>query len=120
MAHVPGTCASSARTFAEFLTEILAAGPVDVLEVERQARLAGLLGDTKRIRENKPFRAARKHLGILTKHAGFGPNSRYVLSLPGIPCAPNKPMCAPSQKGAHMENPGTHEEDGTFDNENGS
>jgi putative DNA primase/helicase len=109
-----GNQTSSKMDVAEFLNEVLAAGPVDVLEVERQARLAGLLGDTKRIRENKPFRAARKHLGILTKHAGFGPNSRYVLSLPGIPCAPNQPMCAPSPEGAHMENPGAHEEEGTF------
>jgi putative DNA primase/helicase len=115
-----GSQASSKMDVAEFLNEILAHGPVNVLEVESQARLAGLLGDTKRIRENKPFRAARKHLGILTKHAGFGPNSHYVLSLPGIPCAPNEPMCAPSQEGAPMENSGAHEEDGTFTDQNGS
>ncbi len=94
---------------AEFLTEVLAAGPVDVLEVERQARLAGLLGDTKRIRENKSFRAARKHLGILSQRDGFGPGSRYVLYLPGTPCAPNLPIGAHSREGAHMENPGAHD-----------
>jgi putative DNA primase/helicase len=94
---------------AEFLTEVLAAGPVDVLEVERQARLAGLLGDNKRIRENKSFRAARKHLGVLSQRDGFGPGSRYVLYLPGTPCAPNLPIGAHSREGAHMENPGAHE-----------
>jgi hypothetical protein len=30
-------------------------------------------GETKRIRENNSFRAAGKHLGILSKHEGFGP-----------------------------------------------
>jgi putative DNA primase/helicase len=94
---------------AEFLTEVLAAGPVDVLEVETLARSAGLLGDNKRIRENKSFRAARKHLGVLSKHDGFGPGSRYVLSLPGHPCAPKKPMGAHSGEGAHMEIPGAHD-----------
>jgi putative DNA primase/helicase len=115
-----GSQASSKMDVAEFLNQILAHGPVDVLEVERQARLAALLSDTKRIRENKAFRDARKELGVQSKHEGFGPGSRYVLSLPGIPCAPNEPMCAPTVEGAHMENPGAHEEDGTFVNENGS
>jgi hypothetical protein len=87
----------------------LAAGPVDVLEVERQARLAGLLGDTKRIRENKSFRAARKHLGVLSQRDGFGPGSRYVLYLPGTPCAPNLPIGARSREGAPMEIQGAHE-----------
>jgi putative DNA primase/helicase len=94
---------------AEFLNELLAAGPVDVLEVERQARLAGLLGDNKRIRESKSFRAARKHLGVLSRHDGFGPGSRYVLSLPGTPCAPKNTMRAHEPEGAHKGNPGAHE-----------
>jgi len=84
-----GSQASSKMDVTEFLNEILAHGPVDVLEVERQARLAALLGDTKRIRESKAFREARKALGVQSKHEGFGPGSRYVLSLPGIPCAPS-------------------------------
>jgi putative DNA primase/helicase len=104
-----GSQTNGKEDIAEFLTEVLAAGPVDVLEVERQARLAGLLGDNKRIRENKSFRAARKQLGVLSKHDGFGPGSRYVLSLPGHPCATKKPMRAHSGEGAHMENPGAHE-----------
>jgi putative DNA primase/helicase len=110
-----GSQTSGKEDVAEFLTEVLAAGPVDVLEVENQARLAGLLGETKRIRENKSFRAARKHLGILSQRDGFGPGSRYVLCLPGTlrlpgtPCAPNLPIGAHSREGAHMENPGAHE-----------
>jgi putative DNA primase/helicase len=103
-----GSQTSGKEDIAEFLTELLAAGPVDVHEVERQARLAGLLGETKRIGESKPFRTARKHLGVLHKHEGFGPGSRYVLSLPGAPCAPQKPMGAHPREGAHMENTGAH------------
>jgi RecA-family ATPase len=104
-----GSQTSGKEDVAEFLTEVLAAGSVDVLEVERQARLAGLLGDTKRIRENKSFRTARDQLCISYKREGFGPGSRYVLSLPGAPCAPQKPMCAHSREGAHMENRGAHD-----------
>jgi len=104
-----GSQTSGKEDVAEFLTEVLAAGPVDVLEVERQARLAGLLGDNKRIRENKSFRAARKLLGVLSKHDGFGPGSRYVLTLPGHPCAPKKTMGAHSGEGAHMQNQGAHD-----------
>jgi putative DNA primase/helicase len=104
-----GSQTSSKMDVTEFLTEILADGPVDVPEVERRARLAGLLGETKRIRENKAFRAARKDLGVQFKHEGFGTGSRYVLSLPGASCAPKKPMGAHSQEGAHMENPGAHD-----------
>jgi hypothetical protein len=104
-----GSQASGKEDAAEFLTEILADGPVDVPEVERRARLAGLLGETKRIRENKAFRAARNHLGVQFKHEGFGTGSRYVLSLPGAPCAPQKPMGAHSGEGAHMEKQGAHD-----------
>ncbi len=89
-----GSLTSGKEDVAEFLTEVLAAGPVDVLEV---------------IRENKSFRAARKHLGILSQRDGFGPGSRYVLYLPGTPCAPNLPIGAHSREGAHMENPGAHD-----------
>jgi hypothetical protein len=103
-----GSQTSGKEDVAEFLTDVLAAGAVDVLEVEKQARLAGLLGDNKRIRESKTFRAARDHLGVLFKREGFGPGSRYVLSLPGAPCAPQKPMGAHPQEGAHMENTGAH------------
>jgi len=100
---------SSKEDAAEFLAEILAYGPVDVLEVERQARAATLLDDDKRLRQNKAFRDARKDLGVLFAREGFGPGSRYVLSLPGTPCAPKKSMRAHAPEGAHMGNPGAHD-----------
>lgn len=104
-----GSQTSGKEDVAEFLTELLAGGPVDVLEVETQARLAGFLGDSERIQKNKSFRAARKLLGVLSRRAGFGPGSRYVLSLPGVPCAPQKGMGAHSGERAPMENPGAHD-----------
>ena len=100
---------SSKEEVVEFLTEILTSGPVDVLEVESQARAAGLLADDKRLRQNKAFRDAREALGVVATREGFGPGARYVLSLPGTSCAPENPMCAPSQNRAHMDNPGAHD-----------
>ena len=82
---------------------------MDVLEVERQARAATLLDDDKRLRQNKAFRDARKDLGVLSTREGFGPGSRYVLSLPGQPCAPKNAMRAHTPEGAHMDNPGAHD-----------
>jgi hypothetical protein len=100
---------SSKQDVSEFLVEILAGGPVDVLEVERQARAAALLGEDKRLRQNKAFRDAREALDVIAAREGFGPGARYVLSLPGAPCAPKNAMCAPFQTRAHMDNPGAHE-----------
>ncbi len=100
---------SSKMEVAEFLNEILASGPVEVLEVERQARAATLLGDDKRLRQNKAFRDARKDLGVLSTRDSFGPGARYFLSLPGTSCAPNLSMGAYSQDRAHMQNPGAHD-----------
>jgi putative DNA primase/helicase len=99
---------SSKEDAAEFLAEILACGPMDVLEVERQARAATLLDDDKRLRQNKAFRDARKDLGVLSTREGFGPGSRYILSLPGTPCAPKNSMRAHAPEGAHKGNPGAH------------
>jgi putative DNA primase/helicase len=97
---------------AEFLNEVLAQGPRDVLEVEALARAATLLGVDKPLRQNKAFRDARKDLGVLASREGFGPGARYILSLPGSPCAPKNTMCAPLETRAHMANPGAHGEIG--------
>jgi hypothetical protein len=97
---------------AEFLSDVLAHGPRDVLEVESLARAATLLGADKPLRQNKAFREARKSLGVATTREGFGPGARYVLSLPGAPCAPEDTMCALSETRARMANPGAHGEKG--------
>jgi hypothetical protein len=97
---------------AEFLSDVLAHGPRDVLEVESLARAATLLGADKPLRQNKAFRDARKDLGITASREGFGPGARYVLSLPGTPCAPKNTMCAPPETRARMENSGAHGKNG--------
>ncbi|WP_271528896.1 AAA family ATPase [Bradyrhizobium sp. CCBAU 25338] len=71
-----------------FLRDILSSGPVEVLEVERQARAAALLEDDRRLSKSKVFRDAREALGVQTTREGFGPGSKFILSLPGISLAP--------------------------------
>ncbi|WBL78819.1 AAA family ATPase [Bradyrhizobium xenonodulans] len=96
----------------QFLRDILSAGPVDVLEVERQARAAALLEDDKRLSKSKAFRDARIELGIKSTRDGFGPGSRYVLEVPDASWAPKNPMGAPSQTRAPMDDLGAHGEAG--------
>jgi putative DNA primase/helicase len=86
----------------QFLKDILSGGPVDVLEVEQQARAAALLEDNKRLSKSKAFRDARAELGIKSTRDGFGPGSRYVLELPDAPWAPENAMGAPSAGTAPM------------------
>jgi hypothetical protein len=92
--------ASSTDEAAEFLRVILADRPVEVLEVEAQARAAGLLTENQRLRQAKPFRAARKKLNVTATREGFGPGARYFLSLPDIMCAQNHHGCPVEGKGA--------------------
>ena len=66
----------------EFLRDVLAAGPVDALDIEAQARSAAMLSDSKRISECKPIRAAAAALGVVKKRVGFGPGARLQWSLP--------------------------------------
>ena len=91
------------------MSDVLAHGPRDVLEVESLARAATLLGTDKPLRQNKAFREARKQLGVIASREGFGAGAKYVLSLPGTPCAPKNTMCALSETRAHMDNPGAHD-----------
>jgi hypothetical protein len=92
----------------QFLKDILSNGPMDVLEVERQARAAALLEDDKLMSKSKVFRNARTELGITSKREGFGPDSRYVMKLPDTAWAPGNPMGAPSQTRAPMSDLGAH------------
>lgn len=101
---------TSGLEIAEFLAQLLAQGPVDVLEVERQARAAGLLGEDKSLRQDKGFRRARQTLGVVSTREGYGPGSRYLLSIPEAACAPTADMCARDPKGARMEELGAHGE----------
>jgi putative DNA primase/helicase len=64
----------------EFLQRILAAGPLAVREVEREARNCGLLGEKAPISQCKPLRMARKTLGVEVKKEGM--QGGWVWSLP--------------------------------------
>jgi putative DNA primase/helicase len=93
----------------QFLKDILSDGPADVLEVERQARAAALLEDDKRLSKSKVFRDARDTLGVQTTREGFGPGSKFILSLPGAPLVP---IGAPSETRAPMGEKGAYGEPG--------
>jgi putative DNA primase/helicase len=92
----------------QFLKDVLSSGPVDVLEVERQARAAALLEEDKRLSKSKMFRDARDALSVKTTREGFGPGSKFVLSLPGFPLVPIGAIGAPSETRAPMENKGAN------------
>jgi hypothetical protein len=63
---------------AEFLRKELAKGPVLVSELEAAARAAGLLGSGQRISDAKPFKRAKKSLGIRSVRNGFGSAGEWV------------------------------------------
>jgi putative DNA primase/helicase len=67
----------------EFLATELSKGPAKVVDLEREARAAGLLGENERIGKSKPFRAAAEELGI-TKHK-CGMTEGWAWALPKMP-----------------------------------
>jgi hypothetical protein len=58
--------------FLSFLKGVLARGPVSIAELEPQARAAMLLGERQSITHSKPFKRAKKALGIRSVRNGFG------------------------------------------------
>jgi len=67
---------------ADLLCEILSAGPVNVLDIEAEARAAAMLSETQRLNGSKPFRTAADVLGIVRRRIGFGPGAQVQWSLP--------------------------------------
>jgi len=68
---------------ANFLRTVLAGGALPVLQIESEARDAGLLGPESPISQNKPFRLAREQLGIAPqRQGGAGANGLWVWGLP--------------------------------------
>lgn len=103
-----GQSGGSKEDVMQFLKAVLSGGPMDVLEVEREARAAALLEEGKRLNKSKVFRDARDALSVKTTREGFGPGSKFVLSLPGSLSAPIGAIGAPSETGASMENKGAN------------
>jgi hypothetical protein len=64
--------AHNAASVANFLQRALVAGAIDVSQLEAMARAAGLLGKRQQIQHAKPFKKAKKSLGIRSIREGFG------------------------------------------------
>jgi putative DNA primase/helicase len=69
-----------------FLKVELVEGPVPVREVERRAVEACLLGEGKSLNQSKPFRQARKELGIISSKGGL--QEGWTLAMPKKPWPP--------------------------------
>lgn len=68
---------------ANFLRTVLAGGALPVLQIESEARDAGLLGRDSPISQNKAFRSAREELGIAPqRQGGTGAKGQWVWGLP--------------------------------------
>ena len=67
-----------AGVVAEFLRKGLAKGPVLVSDLEVRARGAGLLGHDQPITHAKPFKKAKKSLGIRSVRNGFGSAGEWL------------------------------------------
>jgi hypothetical protein len=82
---------------ADFLRELLALDAMPVLEIEREARDAGLLGPDIPISQNKSFRSAREILGIVPQRkGGVGAKGQWVWELPSAAKMSSKPYDAPA------------------------
>lgn len=88
---------------ADFLRGLLSGGPLPVLQIETEAREAGLLGPDSPISQNKSFRTAREILGI-TPHriGGTGAKGQWVWGLPMTPKMPSEPYDAPFSEGGTL------------------
>jgi hypothetical protein len=71
------------RAVIDFLGQVLAQGPVAVVELEQRARNLRLLGVRQRITDAKGFKRAKKLLGVQSNRSGFGRGGEWFWSLPG-------------------------------------
>jgi hypothetical protein len=74
-----------AAAASEFLEQALANGALDVAELEAMARAVGLLGKRQQIQHAKPFKKAKKSLGIRSIREGFGSTGKWAWLLPAKP-----------------------------------
>jgi putative DNA primase/helicase len=83
-AEVADDESADSRDAAEWLRELLGAGPMMAKDVEKAARESGLAWRT--------VQRARARASVVTERDGFGKGARYVWSLPmratSAPCAP--------------------------------
>ena len=75
---------SSAKDAAvEFLKDVLANDRMAVADIEASARAAGMLGASTPINKDKPFRDAKKEIGVKATYDGY--NRRWVWELSKAP-----------------------------------
>jgi len=89
-----------AGVVAEFLRAELDKGPVSASNLEAMARTAGLLGEAQRIAHSKPFKRAKKFLGVKSVRSGFGSSGEWVWLL-------DKQSAQPNTKGVGQRSDGT-------------
>ena len=82
MIHSGMTTRAREAVAAEFLRKALAGKALGVPELDKMARAAGLLGESQRITDAKPFRRAKVLLGIRSVRNGFGPRGGWTWELP--------------------------------------
>ena len=90
----------------EFLQAVLKAGPRLVPDLEREARLAGLLGPAQPISQCKPIRTAREKLGIVPQKLGM--DGGWVWAPPKMPSEAEDALTkdrAPSGSRGHLRGP---------------
>ena len=64
---------------------MLADGWVEVANITAEAISAGLLGEGKQLKDNKPMRDAKAALKVEAHRDGFGKGARWFWVLPGHP-----------------------------------
>src|SRR5438552_4081876 len=69
----------------DFLNRELAGGALAVTELEAKARAERLLGKRQQIQHAKPFKKAKKSLGIRSIRDGFGGDGTWAWLLPPEP-----------------------------------
>jgi hypothetical protein len=94
----------------EFLKTVLADGWVEVANITAEAISAGLLGEGKQLKDNKPMRGAKAGLKVEVHRDGFGKGARWFWALPGTPWEPHRrpqhPIGALSHERAPMDEGG--------------
>jgi hypothetical protein len=80
----------TSATVVGFLEHALANGALDVAELEAMARKAGLLGPGQQIQHAKPFKNAKRFLGIQSVKVGFGIKGKWAWVPPAKPVKPAK------------------------------
>jgi hypothetical protein len=85
---------------AEFLRKALAVEPLGVSELDMMVRAAGLLDESQHITNAKPFRRAKRSLGIRSIRDGFGAGGRWAWELPPSSDAPARIAATTQERSA--------------------